>query len=96
MLHPSGLSVGLVTHMSAATATFDEGVVGLDHLAFNVRDRATLEAWAAHFDAIGVAHSEIKDENGGPLMTLRDPDNIQLELHALDLDLVVLPATGPP
>ena len=95
MLHPSGLSVGLVTHMGATTATFDEGVVGLDHLAFNVRDRATLEEWAAHLDALGVAHSEIKEENGGPLMTVRDPDHIQLELHALDPGLVVLPPRPP-
>jgi glyoxylase I family protein len=93
MLHPSGVSVNLVTHEDPAAELFDERAVGLDHLAFNVRDRATLEQWARHFDQLGVAHSEIKDENGGPLMTLRDPDNIQLELHALDLDLVVLPST---
>jgi hypothetical protein len=37
-----------------------------------------------------VAHSEIKDENGGPLITFRDPDNIQLELHAFDMSLVNL------
>jgi glyoxylase I family protein len=66
MLHPSGLSVGLMTHQLAASTGFDERAVGLDHLAFNVRDRATLEEWARHFDALGVAHSEIKDENGGP------------------------------
>jgi catechol 2,3-dioxygenase-like lactoylglutathione lyase family enzyme len=90
MLHPSGLSVGLVTHDGAAGGGFDEQTVGLDHLAFNVRDRATLEEWAQHFDRLGVEHSEIKEENGGPLMTLRDPDNIQLELHALDLSQVVL------
>ena len=95
MLHPSGLSVGLMTHDGVATEGFDERAVGLDHLAFNVRDRATLEDWATHFDSLGVAHSEIKEENGGPLMTLRDPDNIQLELHALDLNLVVLPPSPP-
>jgi glyoxylase I family protein len=94
-LGSKALSVGLMTHERSAATDFDERSVGLDHLAFNVRDRATLEEWAKHFDALGVAHSEIKDENGGPLMTLRDPDNIQLELHALDLDLVVLSPTGP-
>jgi hypothetical protein len=79
-----------MTHDGAATSEFDERAVGLDHLAFNVRDRPTLEEWARHFDLLGVAHSEIKEENGGPLMTIRDPDSIQLELHALDLSLVVL------
>jgi glyoxylase I family protein len=95
MLHPSGVSVGLMTHDVASSSTFDECAVGLDHLAFNVRDRETLEEWASHLDALGVAHSEIKEENGGPLMTFRDPDNIQLELHAFDLDLVDLTVGRP-
>ena len=95
MLHPSGLSVGLMMHDDAPAGTFDERSTGLDHLAFNVRDRATLESWVTHFDSLGVAHSEIKDENGGPLLTVRDPDNIQLELHALDLSLVELPPAPP-
>jgi hypothetical protein len=49
-----------------------------------------LEEWAADLDRIGVPHSGIKEENGGPLLTLRDPDNIQVELWAFDPDLVVL------
>jgi len=95
MLHPSGLSVGLMMHEDASAGSFDERSTGLDHLAFNVRDRATLESWVTHLDSLGVAHSEIKDENGGPLMTVRDPDNIQLELHAFDLSLVELPPVPP-
>lgn len=90
LLHPSGLSVGLIVHDEASTGAFDERAVGLDHLAFNVRDRATLEDWVRHFDLLGVTHSDIKEEMGGPLMTLRDPDNIQVELHALDISQVVL------
>lgn len=90
MHHPSGLVVGLVAHDEPAAGQFDERSVGLDHLALNVQDRPTLEAWAQHLDQLGVAHSGIKQENGGALITLRDPDNIQLELHALDPDLVVL------
>jgi catechol-2,3-dioxygenase len=88
--HPSGVSVGLMAHDNAVSDRFDERAVGLDHFAFNVRDRSTLEAWATHLHELGVAHSGIKEENGGPLITLRDPDNIQLELHAFDPDLVVL------
>jgi hypothetical protein len=45
----------------------------------------TLEAWAAHLDALGVQHTGIQDaegNTGGPLIVLRDPDNIQLELTA--------------
>jgi catechol-2,3-dioxygenase len=90
MLHASGLYVGLMVHDNEKTQRFDERVVGLDHLAMNVPDRQTLDEWAAHFDSLGVPHSGIKDENGGPLITLRDPNNIQLELHAFDPNLVVL------
>ena len=78
-------SVNLVAHDGTVTGIFDERTVGLDHVAFIVRDQATLEAWTRHLDELGVPHSRIKDEQGGPLLTFRDPDNIQLELHALDL-----------
>ena len=90
MYHPSGVSVGLLAHDQPVGERFDERSVGLDHLALNVRDRPTLEAWVHHFDQLGVAHSGIKEENGGPLITLRDPDNIQLELQAFDPSLVDL------
>ena len=36
-------------------------------------------AWVKHLDALGVAHSGIKD---GHILTVRDPDNIQHELFA--------------
>ena len=90
MDHPSGLPVGLVVHETSTDRSFDERVVGLDHLAFRVRDRPMLEEWAAHLDAIGVPHSGIQEENGGPLITLRAPDNIQVELWAFDPSLVQL------
>ncbi len=82
--------MGLMCHEDRAGDRFDERSVGLDHFALAVRDRATLEEWVRHLDQLGVAHSGIKDENGGPLITLRDPDNIQVELWAFDPALVVL------
>jgi catechol 2,3-dioxygenase-like lactoylglutathione lyase family enzyme len=88
--HPSFLSVGFVEHSKRATDRFDERAVGLDHLALRVPDRAALEAWAKHLDDLGIAHSGVQEENGGPLIVFRDPDNIQLELWAYDPDLVVL------
>ena len=39
---------------------------------------------------MGVEHSGIQEENGGPLIVFRDPDNIQLELWAFSWDLVQL------
>ena len=90
MVHPSGVPVGFMVHEDASTDAFDERIVGLDHFALTVRDRPRLENWAAYLDRMGVLHSGIKDENGGPLLTLRDPDNIQVELWAFDPALVVL------
>jgi catechol 2,3-dioxygenase-like lactoylglutathione lyase family enzyme len=89
---PGGLlgatSVNLVSHHERSMTKFDERTTGLDHLAFRVRDRAALQQWAEHFDALGVAHSGIQEEIGGPLIVLRDPDNIQLELAVFDPDLI--------
>jgi glyoxylase I family protein len=87
VIHPSGFSIGFVTHSNLVASRFDERAVGLDHLALLVPDRAALEAWAQRFDDLGIAHSGIQDEIGGPLIVFRDPDNIQLELHAFDPDL---------
>lgn len=88
MYHPSFLAVGLVAHENRGTDRFDERAVGLDHLALRVPDRAALNAWAKHLDDLGIPHSGVKEERGGPLIVFRDPDNIQLELWAFDWNLV--------
>ena len=90
--HPCGVPVGLVVHESGTGAPADERRAGLDHFAFRVRDRAALEEWAKHLDGVGVPHSGVQEENGGPLITVRDPDNIQIELWAFDPALVKLGA----
>jgi glyoxylase I family protein len=63
---------------------FDEDRVGLDHLSFNVADRAALDSAVARFDAEGVPHGEIKalPSFGILVLPFRDPDNIQVELTA--------------
>lgn len=86
----SGIAVGLITHTKPASDRFDERAVGLDHFALRVPDRAGLDAWAKHLDDLGIEHSGVQAENGGPLIVFRDPDNIQLELWAYDPALVVL------
>ena len=90
MFHRCGLSVVLVEHPHTTTERFDEQAIGLDHLAFRVADRGTLEAWAGHLDTLGIAHSGIQEENGGPLIVFRDPDNIQLEVWAFDMAQVTM------
>jgi len=86
--HPNLGAVGFVEHSNRSTDSFDERAVGLDHFALRVPDRAALEAWAKHLNDLGIEHSGVKKENGGPLIVFRDPDNIQLELWAFDWDLV--------
>ncbi len=64
---------------------FSENRIGLDHVSFNVGSLAELEAAAASFDAQGITRGEIRDLGSGfgvYVMTVRDPDNIQLELTA--------------
>jgi catechol 2,3-dioxygenase-like lactoylglutathione lyase family enzyme len=85
MAHPCGLVVTAVTHAEGDASAFDERKVGLDHVAFRVSDLVALEAWANRLDALGVTHSGVQDvqgDRGGPLIVLRDPDNIQIELTA--------------
>ncbi len=64
---------------------FDENRVGLDHLAIKVGSRAELEAACQLFDERGIPHGEI-DDMGSDMklygLTLRDPDNTQVELIA--------------
>ena len=88
LYHPSDVHLALLVHNSPASSRFDERAVGLDHFALRVLDRPTLEEWAEHLDRIGVPHSGIKEEIGGPLITLRDPDNVQVELWVFDPNLV--------
>ena len=61
---------------------FDEDRVGLDHVSFAIASRAEVEAAAAVLDALGVAHSGVKDIGAAVLLEFRDPDNIALELFA--------------
>ena len=77
------IRLGLTEHRSGDRAVFDETRVGLDHLAFRIRDRAALEAWGRVLTQAGVVHSPIAAANsisGAYVLVLRDPDNIQLEL----------------
>ena len=83
--HPSGVTLGLNRHASPdAAEPFNERRAGLDHVAFQVSDSATLEAWSERFDTANVLHSEIKPAAvpGAFLIVFRDPDGIQLEMFA--------------
>ena len=85
LVHPSGLLVTAIAHDDCDGERFDERRIGLDHVAFRVGDLPTLKAWTEHLDDLGVTHSGVQDSDGerdDPLIVVRDPDNIQIELTA--------------
>lgn len=77
------IRLGLTEHRAGDRTRFDETRVGLDHLAFRVRDRAALETWVQALTAANVVHSPVAPANSIPgafVLVFRDPDNVQLEL----------------
>ncbi|WP_123024944.1 VOC family protein [Mycolicibacterium stellerae] len=88
LLEPrSGLIFGLHRNAGNRGERFDEARTGLDHVSFGVAGRQALEVWTAWLDALGISHTGIVDETE-PItystVVFRDPDNIQLELIAVD------------
>ena len=80
----TGTRLNFTQHVARPGDTFSEFRTGLDHLAFKVTGgRAALEAWLARLDERGIEHSEIKRAMNGDVITVRDPDNIQIEIYAL-------------
>lgn len=77
---PTDLVIVLSTP-PAPIAAADSGTQ-LDHLAFAVPDRATLESWAAHLTAVGIDHPGIVNELGNPSLQLVDPAGVRVELIA--------------
>ena len=80
-----GIGPGPGPERAPANDRFDEARVGLDHLSFQVADRAELERAARLLDERGVPRGEVTDLGdafGLYVLALRDPDNIQLELTA--------------
>jgi glyoxylase I family protein len=80
LAHPtSGWIMGLRQPRQASGDQFDEFRTGLDHFAFGVADRATLEAWEEELRRRDIAFTPIADTPIGSVICFRDPDNIQLE-----------------
>jgi catechol 2,3-dioxygenase-like lactoylglutathione lyase family enzyme len=82
-----GLGLGPSPDPTRAPANdrFDEARVGLDHLSFQVANRAELERAAQLLDERGVPRGELTDLGeafGLYILAFRDPDNVQLELSA--------------
>lgn len=78
------LALCLQCHRDNDGSEFDPRTTGLDHLALAVADVPSLDAWAARLDELEIEHSGVVPNRGfGHLIAFRDPDGIQLELHAM-------------
>lgn len=81
---PSGQLLGLTRHDDVdAAETFAPNRPGMDHVGFDVADRAELEQWREHLDGIGVAHSGIVEAEYGLALSFKDPDGNALEFFVL-------------
>ena len=83
----SGLTLTLTAHDPQSGEPFDERRAGVDHIAFNVGSADAVQELKGRFDQLGVVHSDVKQAaSGSAMITLRDPDNIQLEVFGGTFD----------
>jgi catechol 2,3-dioxygenase-like lactoylglutathione lyase family enzyme len=61
---------------------FDERDPGLDHLGFHCADRTEIDRLRSHLDRLGIAHSDVAEDDLGIALAFRDPDGIALEFWA--------------
>jgi glyoxylase I family protein len=80
----TGLLIGLHHNNANQGEKGEESHTGLDHISFEVADRAALEAWMDRLDELNIGHTGIRRRPNGPYSTVvfRDPDNNQLEFAA--------------
>lgn len=84
LLRSPGLVLSLTVHAGTDPSDhFSERRVGLDHLAVGCRERADLDAWVAHLDALGVRHGPITEAPHAHLVACHDPDGIAVEFYWL-------------
>ena len=82
-----GITLTLTAHDKATGQPFDERRAGVDHIAFDVGTSKDVQELKRRFEDLGVEHSEVKEASSGAAMiTLRDPDNIQLEVFGGKFD----------
>lgn len=83
----SGVTLTLTSHEQESGDAFDERRAGLDHVAFHVGGVEDVQDLKRRFEELGVDHTEVKEASSGAAMiTLRDPDNIQLEVFGGSFD----------
>jgi catechol 2,3-dioxygenase-like lactoylglutathione lyase family enzyme len=76
----SGMIIAFTEHERQEGGRFTPRRTGLDHLCFAVPTEDELAAWEVKLDALGIAHSPVRDYGYGYAITFADPDGIALEL----------------
>ena len=66
--------------VASAGDTFDSTRVGLDHVGLQVASRTDLDKAVERLDADGIAHGEVTDIGQMVILSVQDPDDINLEL----------------
>lgn len=83
----SGLTLTLTAHEQQSGEPFDERRAGVDHIAFDVGNAEAVQELKGRFEQRSVVHSDVKQAaSGSAMITLRDPDNIQLEVFGGTFD----------
>jgi catechol 2,3-dioxygenase-like lactoylglutathione lyase family enzyme len=80
LVHPCGLSIGLVEHPKNPGDPFDERRSGLDHVSFAVATREDVVELARRVTADGRGAAAVNETSRAVLVVLRDPDHIQIEV----------------
>lgn len=93
----STLTLALTAHDQQSGEPFDERRAGMDHVAFHVGDLVAVQDLKRHFERLGTEHSEVKESaNGTAMITVRDPDNIQLEFFGGPVDPAIAAGRSTP
>lgn len=82
----SGVALALTRHDQQSGERFSERRPGMDHVAIQVASAEEVQQLKDRFGRLGVEHSEVKESDGTAMITLRDPDNIQIEVLGGPLD----------
>jgi catechol 2,3-dioxygenase-like lactoylglutathione lyase family enzyme len=80
LVHPCGLSIGLVEHSGPSLEPFDERRAGLDHVSFAVDSVEEVERVARLARELGYGDPAIAETERAVLVVMRDPDRIPIEV----------------
>ena len=73
-----GLEVPTELRLAPAAAA---AIAGYDPVTFGVADRAALDDWISHLDAVGVEHSPVIAGFAGHLIEFRTPDGLAIRAY---------------